>query len=463
MATYRPWASLNAALRAMPRVHSAIGSLPDPARVHRSVLKPQSSAPDRLPELGPKTRQVQQPISPHPPKMGSPRSVRGAARTNHQTSRRRPAPLLMQPPDGARNIQPTPPSIPSSSGSPWDQLQQYGGGWMSHRTPRPYNGLSGPSPLAAKLVQGNTTPLAAPPVAGPSAVCPHCEKLRTECDQLKRELKSQRADYATLEKQRRRLDQKLLDREHEDAVRALEDQQRAAIASEVASRDREQLQDQELFGTDQLIGGDDAELSLDTPASPPAGIPLPSPSPLASPSPSPSPAPAPAGTPIVRPAPMPDGATDDETAWVRAAETEGFVIVAGPALLGDGQPWGRKRLAVSAAQRRCVVLATRSAGQSPLSATKHFLLVRPPTEDAVQFDELTHVIALAGTAVGCTVTEGHSQCGRLRVMPSPSTTMQIPGGTYVEELWLSSLKIADLEALEEMKQWATLLQPLTFE
>jgi hypothetical protein len=91
------------------------------------------------------------------------------------------------------------------------------------------------------------------------------------------------------------------------------------------------------------------------------------------------------------------------------------------------------------------------------------LLVRPPTEDAVQFDELTHVIALAGTAVGCTVTEGHSQCGRLRVMPSPSTTMQIPGGTYVEELWLSSLKIADLEALEEMKQWATLLQPLTFE
>ena len=160
-----------------------------------------------------------------------------------------------------------------------------------------------------------------------------------------------------------------------------------------------------------------------------------------------------------------------------AAEMEGFVVVAGPVLLGDGLPWGKKRLsALTPAQRRCVMIARRADRDrerdswercatelSGGAATKHYLLVRPPTVGAVEFDDSTHAIALAGCAVGCTITEAHAQCGRLRVLPSPSTTLQIPGGTYVEELWLSSLKLSDVEALQEMKQWAMLLQPLTLE
>lgn len=443
----------------MPRVHSAIGSLNKPGL--------QRAADDsRLPELfgptGVDSRSVEPPEPPPQPKVNSPRSVRGAAR---QSVRRRPAPLLLQPPtDGSRRVQPNPPSIPSSSSSPWEQLQHGGQGWMSHRTPRPYNGLAGPSSLGAKISHDSASSHSSPQAAG---TCPHCEKLRRHCeklradsDQLKRRLRSQRADFAVVDKQRRRLDQKLLEMEREAAARVLDEKQRDAILGAVAAdAARAGKERQEIFGTDQQVC--DEKASVGSPVSPrttdlnpSSSLPLPA-SRVSS---------GGSNAVIVRPAPCPEGATEPEKAWVAASEIEGFVIVAGPVLLGDGHPWGKKRLsAPMSAQRRVVALAQRAAGLSPVSATKHFLLVRPPTTGAVEFDELTQAIPLAGCAVGCTVTAGHAQCGRLRVLPSPSTTMQIPGGTYVEELWLSSLKLSDVEALQEMKEWAALLQPLTFE
>lgn len=440
----------------MPRVHSAIGSL------NRGAPAQQSSVREQLPDLkGPRVTSDNERSS-SPPQLGleSPRSVREAAR---QSIRHRPAPLLLQPPtDGSRRIQPTPPSIPStSSSSPWNQLQHGGNGWVSHRTPQTYNGLAGPSSLGAKVSE-NRTSLRSSPSAG--GACPHCtkltkqcEKLRRESDQLKLKLRTQRAELSALDKQRRRLDTRLLEMERAEAERVLEQKRNDAIISAVAAD-----KDLGIFGTDQLTGADDADMALDYPTSPSAQDVLAAPS-LPS-SPSMMARPEPPNVVIIRPAPCPEGATDHEKAWVATAETDGFVITAGPVLLGDGHPWGRKRLsAPTPAQRRCVALARRSAGLSPTSATKHFLLVRPPTLEPVQFDESSHAIALAGCAVGCTLTEGHPQCGRLRLLPSPSTTMQIPGGTYVEELWLSSLKLSDVEALAEMKDWATMLQPLTFE
>ena len=433
------------------RVHSAINS-----------LAPKPSQPDRLPNLAPGTRQVagaggggeaasqrSPELVPHAPPKESPRSVRGLAQKGPM--RRRPAPLLQPTLSGNGIVNPTPPSIPSShiGGSPWDNLPQYGGGWMSSRTPRVYNGLAGPSPLAAKFVRGgDATPLAPPSAGGP---CPHCEKLRLEADTLKRKLKAQRQDFASLEKHSRRLDEKLLRKERDEAARALMESEHAVMQQEVAAvamHEQERQQDLELFGTDQLVADEEADLSLESPGA--IEIPLPSP-------------PAPVA---VRPAPLPDGATEAEKSWVAAAESEGYVLIKGPALLGDGRPWGRGkdgRLAASVGERRCIAIATRSAGLSPISAQKHYLLVRPPTADHVNFEEVVHAIPLSGCAIGCTTSEAHPQCGRLRVMPAPTTTMVIPGGSYVEELWLSSLKLEDSEALAEMKEWAAQLQALTFE
>eukprot|EP01043_Picozoa_sp_COSAG02_P035774 COSAG02_NODE_2582_length_8483_cov_4.396350_2_plen_436_part_00 len=435
----------------MPRVYSAIGSLNKPGLVRAAEEL------ERLPELVAATgveRSVE--LEAHV-KENSPRSVRGAAR-----QRRRPDPLLLQPPstDGPQRVQPKPPSIPSPSSSPWEQLQHGSQGWISHRTPRQYYGLAGPSSLGKVL---HDTSHSSPRAAG---TCPHCEKLTRHCDkmredseQLKRRLRSQRADLAAVDKQRKRLDQKLLQMEREAAARALEEKQRDAIVSAVAAgAARAQKEHQEVVSTGQVCD-ETASTSLASPASAQAGNPSSSSPLLVSKFPSPGSNPV-----IVRPAPCLEGATEAEKAWLAASEVEGFVIVAGPVLLGDGHLWGKKRLsAPTPSHRRIVALAQRAAGLSPVSVTKHFLLVRPPTAAAVEFDELTQAIPLAGCAVGCTITEGHAQCGRLRVLPSPSTTLQIPGGTYVEEIWLSSLKLSDVEALQEMKEWATLLQPLTFE
>ena len=439
----------------MPRVHSAIGSL------NKQGLTRATEELERLPELVAATGFERSVELEAKLKENSPRSVRGAAR-----QRRRPDPLLLQPPstDGPRRIQPQPPSIPSPSSSPWEQLQHGGQGWVSYRTPRQYYGLAGPSSLG-KVLHDSTSSHSLPQAAG---TCPHCEKLTRHCEklrqdseQLKRRLRSQQTDLAAVDKQRKRLDQKLLQMEREAAARALEEKQRDAIVSAVAAGTaRAQKERQEVFSPGQVCD-ETASTSLGSPASARAGdLNRSSSSPLlASRIPSRG-----SNAVIVRPAPCPEGATEAEKTWVAASEVEGFVIVAGPVLLGDGHLWGKKRLsAPTPAHRRIVALAQRAAGLSPVSATKHFLLVRPPTAGAVEFDELTQAIPLAGCAVGCTITEGHAQCGRLRVLPSPSTTLQIPGGTYVEELWLSSLKLSDVEALQEMKEWATLLQPLTFE
>ena len=435
-------------------IHSGIKSLQPPPGMRQHSPAPGRS--DRLPNLAPGTRQVagdretwqvagrsHVPHAPHAPPKESPRSVRGLAQKG---PRRRPAPLLQPTTSGNGTVQPTPPSIPSShiGGSPWDNLPQYGGGWMSSRTPRVYNGLAGPSPLAAKFVRGDATPQSS---GGP---CPHCERMRLEADTLKRQLKSQRQDFAALAEKHNRLDEKLLRREREEAARSLIEAEHAMLQS--IDQEKERQQDLDLFGMDQLIADGEVGLSLESPASPPGAIEIP--------------LPLPAGSPVaapVRPAPMPNGATEAEKAWVAAAETEGFVMIKGPALLGDGQPWGKKRLNLSLDERRCIAIATRSAGHSPISAQRHYLLVRPPSVDLVEFEEAVHAIPLSGCAIGCTTSEAHPQCGRLRVLPAPSTTMVIPGGSYVEELYLSSLKIENSEALAEMKEWTALLQPLTFE